>query len=71
MFPFAVVIFGSMALFWDLPALPCAYMESLRQGEQQRDPPRVQNRAGRGVAVEVGCKVACKGSSGNGQAKAA
>lgn len=27
-----------MALFWDLLALPCANMESLRQGERQRSP---------------------------------
>ena len=41
---FAVVIFGGMVLFWKLPALPCAYMESLRQGAQQPRP-QVQSRA--------------------------
>ena len=32
---FAIVIFGSMTLLLKLSALPCAYMESLKQGEQQ------------------------------------
>ncbi len=41
-----LVTFGSMALFWELPAIP--YMESLREGEQQKTPRVVQNRAGVG-----------------------
>ncbi len=29
-------IISGVALFWDLPALPCAYMASLRQGARQQ-----------------------------------
>lgn len=36
--PFAVVIFCSMALFWDLPTLPCAYIESPRHQRTSKDP---------------------------------
>ncbi len=38
------VILGGVALFWDLPALLCAYMKSLRQGGQQQKTPQCRTQ---------------------------
>lgn len=40
------VIFGAVALFWDLAALPCAYMETRRQGAKQQIPLWLDNICG-------------------------